>query len=374
MWKRFYAVLGVALLLGACESENTVFVPIADFPAPPEGLEGDYFNRAVTLSWFLAAQWNGEAFRVYGRRAGDGSFLVIAEVTSCAGGACEYSDTNIVESVAYEYFVSAVDPDTGTEADSDAVVLVSVPSFTPPPVPSGLDVVALDNTNYVRWSDNARSAGDFAHYRVYIMTDEGATLLGETDSEGFLDELAENGVSSAYVVSSVDVYGHESLDSFEQVGTPRPDFRGELLRAFADDADRSGFRFAESDELDPIVAGTSPERHFRLETDAMGWWLVPGPLATVFPEGSYTTVLKCGVAADPQCQDWTTAPTSGYVAGDVFLEPELSYMLRVVGDDGQMHYGIIRVALLGADQSGSEIMIFDWAYQLQAGNPQLAGR
>jgi hypothetical protein len=254
------------------------------------------------------------------------------------------------------------------------VILISIPLFSPPPVPAGLDVVALDNTNYVHWSDNARSAGDFAHYRVYLMTDGGATLLGETDSEGFLDELAENGVSSAYVVFSVDVYGNESLDSFEHVGTPRPDFRGELLRAFADDADGSGFRFAESDESDPILGGTSPDRHFRLETDAFGWWLVPGPEATVFRKGSYTTDLKCGVAADSQCQDWTTAPTSGYVADDVFLEPEFSYMLRVVGDDGQIHYGTIRVALLGSDQSGSEIMIIDWAYQLQAGNPQLVGR
>jgi len=374
MWKRFFPVVGVALLLGACDNENTVFIPVDDFPAPPEALDGEYFNRAVTLRWFLAAQWNGETFRIYGRRVGDASCLIIAEVTSCADGACEYSDTNIIESVGYEYFVSAVDPGTGAETDSDAVIFVSVPSFTPPAVPVGLEVVALDNTNYVRWSDNARSASDFAHYRVYLVTDGGATLLGETDSEGFLDELADNGVSSGYVVSSVDTYGHESLDSFEHVGTPRPDFRGELVFSFSDDVARSGFRFADSDQIDPIVGGTSSARHFRLETDALGWWLVPGPSAEVFPEGSFTTDLKCGVAADAQCQDWTTAPTSGYVGGDIFLEPEFSYMLRVVGDDGMIHYGTIRVALLGTDQTGAEIMVFDWAYQLQAGNPQLVGR
>ena len=149
------------------------------------------------------------------------------------------------------------------------------------------------------------------------------------------------------------------MGSFEHVGTPRPDFKGELLRPFADDWDRSGFRFAESDDLDPVLGGdlsrttlSSRDRRIRL---------VPGPVASVFPEGSYTTELKCGIAADPQCQDWTTAPTSGYVADDVLLEPELSYMLRVVGDDGQLHYGTIRVVLLGSDQRGSEIMIFDWA-------------
>ncbi len=75
MWKRFFAVVGMALLLGACDNDNTVFIPVDDFPAPPEGLEGEYFNHAITLHWLLGAQWNGESFRVYGRRVGDASFL-----------------------------------------------------------------------------------------------------------------------------------------------------------------------------------------------------------------------------------------------------------------------------------------------------------
>ena len=45
---------------------------------------------------------------------------------------------------------------------------------------------------------------------------------------------------------------------------------------------------------------------------------------------------------------------------------------RVVGDDGLDHYGAMRVTLLGFDQDDAAIMIFDWAYQLQAGNPNLA--
>jgi hypothetical protein len=43
----------------------------------------------------------------------------------------------------------------------------------------------------------------------------------------------------------------------------------------------------------------------------------------------------------------------------------------VIGDDGLAHYGVIRVALLGSDQNGDDLMIFDWAYQLQPGNPAL---
>jgi hypothetical protein len=47
-------------------------------------------------------------------------------------------------------------------------------------------------------------------------------------------------------------------------------------------------------------------------------------------------------------------------------------VLRVVGNDGLTHYGVIRITLLGFDQDAAAIMIFDWAYQLQAGNPNLA--
>ena len=156
-------------------------------------------------------------------------------------------------------------------------------------------------------------------------------------------------------------------------GTPRPDFTGELVYSFVDEPTLSGFRFSESDQVDPIVTGGSPTRHFRLETDVSGWWLVPGPSAEVFPEGVFTTGLKCGVAADPQCQDWTAAPLSGYSPLEIAVEPEFTYVWRVVEDGGVVHYGAVRVNLLGSDQTGSELMIFDWAYQLQSGNPQLAG-
>jgi len=135
----------------------------------------------------------------------------------------------------------------------------------------------------------------------------------------------------------------------------------------------SGFRFRESDQDDPIVDGVSPTRHFRLETDVSGWWLVPGPSAEVNPVGAFTTELKCGVAADAQCVDWTTAPLSGYGPADILVEPEFTYVWRVV-ESGLVHYGAVRVTLLGMDQFGDELMIFDWAYQIQPGNPQLGVR
>ena len=82
---------------------------------------------------------------------------------------------------------------------------------------------------------------------------------------------------------------------------------------------------------------------------------------------------RCQVAADAGCVDIATAPNSGYTSQDMPLDPQLSYVLRVVGNDGQLHYGVIRIDLLGFDQNDSALMIFDWAYQLQADNPDLVG-
>jgi hypothetical protein len=238
-----------------------------------------------------------------------------------------------VSNVSYDYFVSALDPDTGVETDSDVTLRVSVPSFSPLPVPTDLEVVALDANNYIRWNDDANSASDFSAYRIYLLSDGGATLtlLGYLDSPGFLDALAENDMTSSYAVSSVDLYGHESGMSGSAEGTPRPDFKGELVYSFIDEPDLSGFRFAESDQLDLIVPGGSDTRHFLLETDASGWWLVPGPSADVFPQGDLATGLKCGVGADAQCHDWTTAPLSGVGHADIAVEPDHIHVVRSGG-------------------------------------------
>lgn len=367
------AVLGTvvaALAIAACD--DSLLIPLEE-PAAPRNLEAYYYAGAVYVTWELAPDWNEESFRVYSKRIKDPDYFLIAEVSSCADGLCVYQDRNVRAGQTYEYYVSAVDPESGAETSSDYSVEVAVPQPVPPPVPTGITVVALDDANYVRWSANARSAGDFAFYRVYLEESGGDEyLLGETDSEGFLDLLAANGKTSRYSVTSVDDQGHESAASAVASGTPRPDFHGEWIYDFVDDPAASGFRFQRDEGANPVVSGSSPSRHFRLEVDDAGWWLVPGPQSEVYPMGYETTALKCGVAADAGCVDVDRAPTSGYVTRDVELVPQTSYVLRVRGDDGQTHYGVIRVVLLGFDQKGKALMIFDWAYQLQANNPALS--
>jgi hypothetical protein len=368
-WRGRAAVALAALAVGACETSTVEL----DLPAAPRDVAASYYAGAVTVSWELAPDWDGESFRVYAKRSSDTQYHLVAEVTSCAQGACSYTDANVEPGRSYDYYVAAVSRTTGDETSSASAIRVDVPSATPPPVPSGLTAIALDDANYLSWDDNARDAQDFSHYRVWLRAADGSSfLLGETDSEGFLDRLAENGLTYSYSVTAMDEGGHESAGTAVARGTPRPDYTGEWLYDWFDVPSESGFRFRGSDRDDPVVSGSDATRHFRLETDVNGWWLVPNTNAEFHQDSWATTALKCGPQADPDCVDVVRAPTSGYIRQDVEAIPQSTYVLRVRGDDGQSHYGAIRIVMLGEDQNGDGIMIFDWAYQLQAGSVELA--
>jgi hypothetical protein len=362
--------LPMVLAFAGCDDDEILFYD-DEYAAAPQNLAAWYYDRAVYITWELAAGWDNDSFRVYGRRVTDSGYFLIAEVTNCSEGLCSYTDVNIVPNVTYEYYVAAVSA-SGLETESEWSVEVFVPNAEPPPDPGSVEVVALDNANYIRWSDNARNASDFSFYRVYLSDAGEDFILGETDSEGFLDLLAVNGDTYSYFVTSVDDQGHESFGTALASGTPRPDYHGEWIYAYEDVPTLSGFRFSEDEMSYPILDGDAPDRHFRVEVDADGWWLVPGPGTQVYDGLFETTALKCGVAADSDCVALEQAPLTGYTTLDMPLYTQTTYVLKVLGNDGLTHYGALRVELLGFDQDDAAIMIFDWSYQLQAGNPNLA--
>ena len=356
--------LAMALTLSACRDDVVV---VGEVPAAPRALAVSYYGGTVTVSWELAPEWNGEAFRVYSRRVTDPDFFFIAEVTSCIGGFCSYQDLNVVENQTYEYYVAAVG--SGAETATSAVS-VFVPTVTPPPVPDAPLVIALDGANYLTWGDASRGAADFSFYKVYL-DDGGSTfLLGETDSEGFLDRLAANGTTYSYFVTAFDSDGHESSGSALASGTPRPDYHGEWIYAFEDQPGFSGFFFQTDEGTSPIVDGSGGGWDFRIESDGVQWWLRTGTGTAVHDNGGFVTKeLKCGPGADFDCTDVSVAPTTSYATGLFEMFPQTTYVVRVTDTDG-FHYGAIRVEFLGFDQTDA-IMIFDWAYQLQAGNLNL---
>ncbi|TVP46857.1 MAG: hypothetical protein EA350_06195 [Gemmatimonadales bacterium] len=367
--------LGALLLLGiflaGCDDAVTGGPWTGEGPPPPRALEASYFGGGVDLSWELDARWQNETFRVYSRRSGQASYVLVAEVTSCTQGVCRYRDLNVQPNRTYEYYVASFSARTGLETASEYAVEVFVPQAIAPQAPGGLRTAALDGAAYLSWDDRARAAEDFSFYRVYLKGGDGSVLLlGETDSEGFLDLLVENGSTYAYFVTSVDSQGHESQGSALVEVTPRPDFHGEFLYAFEDRPSLSGFRFPDSEDTNPVLPGTANDRDFRIEADAGGWWLVPGPGVEVHRSPIATSALRCGPAADAGCTEVTIAPSSNYGSGDIGLAPGFSYVLRMPDGAGNWYHGVVRITHTGFAQDGA-IVIFDWAFQLQAGNPAL---
>ncbi len=342
-------------------------------PNAPRDLEGSYYAGGVDLSWRLGRGWDGEVFRVYGKRDSDAEYYFIAEVTSCAEGRCVYRDVNVRPGIAYHYYVAAAFAGSSRERAGESVE-VHVPRPVAPPAPRHVEAVALDGAVYVQWDNAPASEEDFSLYAVYLDEADGSVLLGETDSPAFLDLLAENGKTYAYFVTSIDEHGHESRGSPAAEATPRPDYAGEVLFAMGDSAAASGFRFEASDTVQAVIDGADPSRHFRLEARAGELWIEPAQGVGVHSTVRATTALKCGPGSDGDCVSWEEAPAAGYANDPVRVAEGYTLMFRVSGRERSAWFGAVRVERVGEDRRGRQFMIFDWAYQTQAHNRGLDRR
>ncbi|HEX5727574.1 MAG TPA: hypothetical protein VFX98_19030 [Longimicrobiaceae bacterium] len=383
---RYAAALAALLATAAC-GDTVIVDDLGDPPGAPRDLDALYTwvlqgfsgvqavgQPAVDITWLPPTDWNDEVFRVYGKRQSSSVFSLIATVTSCTEAGCAYRDVNVAPNEVYEYYVATTDEADDQETSSDFRVSVRTPSAARPAAPVADSVTALDNALFLRWHDDANGV-NLSRYVVYLTRIGGDTYLyhlGETDGTGFVDTRAENGFTYGYRIAAVDTMGHVSNLSGEILGVPRPDATAELVYAFQDVPAESGFRFQPSEATNPIVAGTSPQAQWRLESDASGWRIVPlnGTQVVEFP--GRTTALACGPGADASCRAATRAPAAGYQTGPIAVSPEFSYVFRVLDANSQFHYGVVRVQLLGSDASGNDLMIFDWSYQTAANDPRLS--
>lgn len=388
---RILALAAGLMLAAACDDDPQILLPAGDPPGEPrdlfvryewvhEGFQGTTAvgYPSVEVAWLPPSSWNGEVFRVYAKRTSSSTYSLIGTVTSCTTDGCVYRDRNVAPGTDYDFYVATYDETTDLETTSEFSEVVRVPGGTQPAVPVNPAAVALDNGVFLRWTTPAANAQNVSRFLVYLTTLDGEAYtysVGQTDGNGYLDVSAVNGARYGYRVATVDTLGRVSNLSAEAFAIPRPDFSGELLYAFADSALASGFRFRQDEDDNPILAGNSASAHFRLESDGAGYRIVPLNGAQVATVG-FTTALTCGPGSDAGCTAPRVAPTAGYSAAPVTIDPEFSYVFRVTGDDGRLHYGVVRVSMLGTDQNGRDLAIFDWAYQLVANEPQLfvAGR
>jgi len=380
-----YTAAAAMLLLAACGEDPYVIID-GDEPGAPRDLLATYewvlegFNGTqpvghptVELTWLPPTDWSGEVFRVYGKRSSASSFSRIGTVTSCTVDGCVYRDRNVSAGETYDYYVAAYNERSGGETSSDYREVIQLPSSSRPAAPGAGRGVGLDDAVYLRWTDTQNGAR-LAKYIVYLTELDGQSYLypmGETDGTGFLDQRARNGHEYVYRIAAVDTMGHVSNLGPELVGIARPDVTGELIYAHADDPARSGFRFMTDETMNPIVSGTSTTAHWRLESDANGWYIRPLNGTQVVRYSGRTTALTCGPGADANCRAATVAPATGYTTAAIPVDAEYSYVFRVIGADGQPHYAVVRAVILGTDQNGRDLLIFDWAYQLIPNEPKL---
>lgn len=322
----------------------------------------------VLLQWDAPTRWRDEPFRVYSRRSGDPDYTLVATVSSCAEGLCRYTDANLVSGRRYDYYVAVVDERTGREVTTPTAIQVEVPGFTRPSRPTAPAVTALDEMLYLEWDDvqPAASIWKYLLFQERRNSDSVFFEIGSTDGFGYLDVLAQNGVSYRYSIAAVDTLGHISDRSpLSLPGTPRPEAHGALVFAHSDFAAGSGYQFDLGTQTGRPVAGDSPGAHWRLEANDQGWFLRPLGTTAVVP-GVVSTALTCGPGSSPDCRAVTEAPQAGYVTTPVPLNVGYTYVLRF-GNGASVHYAKLRVQLLATAQQNRRAMVFDWAVQLVPG-------
>ena len=245
--------------------------------------------------------------------------------------------------------------------------------------PTSLSSTSLDGAVALVWSDNPfrNDPEIFQSYAVYSASyDLDADLCGQswriegtTVAPEFVAGALTNGVPRCFYVSAVSIDGVESAASPLRNDTPRPDARNVALFARQSQDAEAGFRFwqdtdgdgtAEDAELGLVTSGSSLGADFTVERDAGTGRLF------LTPHRPGVTVALYG---DLPVEDLTSidiAPDAGYDPAGLEAIPGWGYVFRI--DDGGpfFSYGAVRVTHVGQN-----LLILDWAYQTDPGNPEL---
>ena len=221
--------------------------------------------------------------------------------------------------------------------------------YIPPTIPSGVVVSNGDERVYIYWDKNRE--GDLAGYNVYSSDsyDGRYMLIGSSDFNNFIDYDAVNGELYYYAVTAYDYNGNESELSYEDIyATPRPEGFNQAIFDYRAFPNNSGYSFS----LYSVVAFDSLDVDFFFENFEGDFYL------DVWDD---TDIQDMGATND--IYDIEFAPVTGW--------SETKDAAAVVGHTyvfwtWNNHFAKVRISSIT-----SERMVFDWAYQLAEGNPQL---
>jgi len=220
-----------------------------------------------------------------------------------------------------------------------------------PAAPQALYSVTGDGSVTLRWVRNTEP--DLAGYRVYVGPAYNGpyTPLNTTTATQYTVNGLTNGTTSFFAVSAYDQAGNESDLSTENVyDTPRPAGTNVVLGPTSGEPGTpAGFDFA----AHAVRLSGDPA------TDV--YFTVSGATRLMVAKDTSTDIQDAGFHVLDDL-DW--APSDGWSpTGTVELTVGHAYYVWT----RTSHYAKFRVTALSATQ-----VRFDWAYQVDADNPQLA--
>ena len=236
-------------------------------------------------------------------------------------------------------------------------VYVVRPDHTPPSVPKGFCSITADEAVWLFWDENDDE--DFSEYWVYRAKedDEYYKKIARTQIAEFHDHSLRNGTTYFYAVSAVDYDGNESGLS-ETFDTPRPEGFDRVIHDFHRYPDVSGFDFSTG----LVVGLDDPKADIFLEYD--------GELRTYFlwRADEYIEIQDFGFTES--LDDINVAPDTTIGWSNLrWIEAVLGHSY-IIWDNYHDNYAKLRIT----EFVRSYGIVFDWAYQIDEGNPELAPR
>jgi hypothetical protein len=233
---------------------------------------------------------------------------------------------------------------------------------TPPAAPRGVYSVTGDQTVWLHWYDNTEA--DVAGYRIYMGDcangpDCPYTLIGGTTGNSFEVPDLPNGVTKYYAVAAYDRVGNESALSYEDVDdTPRPEGWDQVITNYLEQPTAAGWDFSSY----ALRAWDDPATDMYFGYNGTAWMMFVPDLSTDIQDAGFATHLD---AVD-------NAPIDGWSpTGSVELIVGHCYVVWTRTDN----YAKFRVSeIIPPTASTPARVVFDWAYQVDAGNTELRAR
>ncbi|MCZ6676949.1 MAG: hypothetical protein O7E52_06840 [Candidatus Poribacteria bacterium] len=246
----------------------------------------------------------------------------------------------------------------GCDSDDD---LVLEPDTEPPAVPRGIRSITGDGQVAIEWFPNGE--GDLAGYQIWRDDDNDKVFdLLEEVSAGdsrYVDRDVRNGITYYYAVSAFDLDNNESDLSPEVSDTPRPAGNNVTLNNFSLSPERSGFDFSRPER--GAIAWDLPttDVYFGLGTATSDNFVVEN-VSYLYSDNS-TEMQDMGY--HDRFDEIDVSPDLGFTTDFVELIEGHVYTLNTP----ERNFAKIHIVSI-SDNS----VTFDWAYQLDPDNPELA--